>query len=210
MSSATYDAVVLAGGAARRMNGCDKTRLLVGAATLLDRALTATVGAARTVVVGDERPVTRPVEWTRESPAGAGPVAALAAGLGLVTAPVVVVLAADMPFVSAGVVDRLLAPLAARAAASEPCDGAVLVDGDGREQWLCGAWRSDVLRARPLPAGGSLRQALGPLRFARVPDPGDGLPAWLDCDTPVDLDRAEQLLVHPQPAADDPRRSARR
>jgi hypothetical protein len=93
-----FDAVVLAGGASRRM-GQDKTTLYVGGLTLLDRVLASVAGAgrvvvvgpqrpvAREVVVGPQRPVAREVVWALEEPPGAGPVAALAAGLPHVTAP---------------------------------------------------------------------------------------------------------------------------
>ncbi|MFE9042808.1 DUF6457 domain-containing protein [Streptomyces sp. NPDC007818] len=75
-----YDAVVLAGGAARRLGGVDKPGVRVGGRALLDRVLAACAGAGRTVVVGDPRPTVRPVRWTREQPSGTGPVAALDAG----------------------------------------------------------------------------------------------------------------------------------
>ncbi|WP_198601894.1 NTP transferase domain-containing protein, partial [Streptomyces sp. MH60] len=41
---AGYDAVVLAGGAARRLGGADKPGLRVGARALLDRVLAACAG----------------------------------------------------------------------------------------------------------------------------------------------------------------------
>ncbi|MFE6227036.1 DUF6457 domain-containing protein [Streptomyces sp. NPDC057854] len=75
-----YDAVVLAGGAARRLGGADKPGVRVGGRALLDRVLAACAGARRTVVVGDPRPTVRPVRWTREQRIGTGPVAALDAG----------------------------------------------------------------------------------------------------------------------------------
>ncbi|MGW6555574.1 NTP transferase domain-containing protein [Streptomyces sp. NPDC055051] len=75
-----YDAVVLAGGAARRLGGVDKPGVRVGGRALLDRVLAACAGARLTVVVGDPRPTVRTVRWTREQPAGTGPLAALAAG----------------------------------------------------------------------------------------------------------------------------------
>ncbi|MFI8367393.1 DUF6457 domain-containing protein [Streptomyces sp. NPDC085466] len=77
-----YDAVVLAGGAARRLGGVDKPGVRVGGRALLDRVLAACAGAGRTVVVGDPRSTVRPVRWTREQPSGTGPVAALDAGAG--------------------------------------------------------------------------------------------------------------------------------
>jgi molybdopterin-guanine dinucleotide biosynthesis protein A len=75
------DAIVLAGGRGARLGGVDKADLVVGGQTLLERALAATAGANRTVVVGPRRPTSRPVTWAREHPPGGGPVAALAAGL---------------------------------------------------------------------------------------------------------------------------------
>ncbi|MGW2299809.1 NTP transferase domain-containing protein [Streptomyces sp. NPDC001809] len=76
-----YDAVVLAGGAARRLGGADKPGVRVGGRPLLDRVLAACRGAERTVVVGAPRPTVRPVRWTREDPPGGGPLAALDAGV---------------------------------------------------------------------------------------------------------------------------------
>ena len=75
-----FDAVVLAGGRAERLDGADKAALDVAGATLLDRALRAVAGARTVVVVGDERPTDVPVVWTRERPAYGGPVAATYAG----------------------------------------------------------------------------------------------------------------------------------
>ncbi|GGY42406.1 molybdenum cofactor guanylyltransferase [Streptomyces omiyaensis] len=75
-----FDAVVLAGGAARRLGGVDKPGVRVGGRALLDRVLAACAGARATVVVGDPRPTVRPVRWTREERIGSGPVAALDAG----------------------------------------------------------------------------------------------------------------------------------
>ncbi|MFF8599335.1 DUF6457 domain-containing protein [Streptomyces sp. NPDC015232] len=80
MTSA-YDALVLAGGAARRLGGADKPGVRVGGRPLLDRVLAGCRDAGRTVVVAAPRATARPVEWTREEPPGGGPVAALDAGL---------------------------------------------------------------------------------------------------------------------------------
>jgi molybdopterin-guanine dinucleotide biosynthesis protein A len=174
-----YDALVLAGGAARRLGGVDKPALVVGGLSLLDRVLTACEGASRTVVVGPERPTTRPVRWTREDVPGSGPVPALRAGLAEVTADRVVLLAADLPFLSAEVVHLLLdhAP-------------AVLTDGD-REQWLCGAWDTAALRAAAADAGPRLGQLLAGLRPEVVSWQGPGAP-WTDCDTEEDLQHARR------------------
>ncbi len=178
-----YDALVLAGGGGRRMGGADKPALTVGGVTLLDRVLAACPGAATTVVVGPARDTSRPVLWTREQPAGSGPVAAVAAGLELVTASHVLLLAGDLPFLTADVAGRLLAAVD-RA-------GALLVDEDGRDQYLCSAWRTSSLRAADFTRDrlSLLLGPLGPRRVALPVVPGTP-PPWTDCDTAADLDRA--------------------
>jgi molybdopterin-guanine dinucleotide biosynthesis protein A len=181
-----YDAVVLAGGDARRLGGADKPALLVGDTPLLDRVLAAVADAQQVLCVGPERPTERAVTWVREEPPGGGPVAALAAALPHVTAPHVALLAADLPFLEAGTVEQLRAAVTA--------DGALLVDADGRDQLLVGVWRTDALRAvlPASPAGARLGQVLGLLEAARVSvaaEPGR-LPAWFDCDTENDLTTA--------------------
>ncbi len=177
----SFDALVLAGGSARRM-GSDKPALLVGGVSLLDRVLAAVDAASVTVVVGPVRDTSRPVLFAREDPPGGGPAAALAAGLPLVTAPWVAVLAADLPFLTAPVVAALLA-------AAQGSDGAVLVDDTGREQVLTGVWRTAALRSAAVGdlAGAPLRRVLGGLAYARVPAPSGGPAPWVDCDTPEDL-----------------------
>ncbi|MDT7569923.1 MAG: hypothetical protein QOE05_97 [Actinomycetota bacterium] len=185
-----YDAVVLAGGTARRLGGVDKPALLVGDVSILDRVLAAVAGAARTVVVGPRRATAREVVWCREDPPGGGPVAALAAGLTEVTAELVVVLAGDLPFVSPDAVDLLLD-------AASGQDGALLVDHDGREQLLAGAWRTDALRAAlpDQPAGarlGFVLLGLTPVRVG-VHQLADAPPPWFDCDTDDDLAAARGM-----------------
>ncbi|WP_411092143.1 NTP transferase domain-containing protein [Streptomyces sp. 049-1] len=146
---AGYDAVVLAGGAARRLGGADKPGLRVGGRALLDRVLAACAGARTTVVVADPRPTARPVTWAREDPPGGGPLAALAAGLRHTTAEYVVVLSADLPFLGEPTVARLLSALAA-----SEVDGVLLTDADGRDQPLVAAYRASAVRRElAAPAG---------------------------------------------------------
>ena len=180
-----YDAVVLAGGQARRLGGQDKPALQVGGRPLLERVLAACTGATTRVVVGPPRPLPHDVVQVREEPPGGGPVPALRAGLARVSAPWVVVLAADLPFLDRAVLGELLA-------AAQRGDGALLVDDDDREQWLCGAWRTAALvpALAALPSS-RLREALLPLAPARVRTQTSPAP-WLDCDTEADLDAARR------------------
>ncbi|MEU5533638.1 NTP transferase domain-containing protein [Streptomyces sp. NPDC020362] len=192
-TTAPYDAVVLAGGAARRLGGADKPGLRVGGRALLDRVLASCAGARTTVVVADARSTARPVHWAREEPPGAGPVAALEAGLRLTTAEHTVVLSADLPFLEAATVERLLAALRDTGA-----DGALLTDTDGRDQPLVAAYRSAALRRAlaPLAAapggltGLPLRRLTGALDLTRVPDPL----ASFDCDTWDDIASARARI----------------
>jgi molybdopterin-guanine dinucleotide biosynthesis protein A len=188
-----YDAVVLAGGAARRLGGTDKPGVRVGGRALLDRVLTACAGADTTVVVADPRPTARPVVWAREEPPGGGPVAALAAGLRRTTAAYVVVLSADLPFLDAATVRRLLGTLGTSGA-----EGAVLTDPEGRDQPLVAAYRSTALH-RELArlatehaglTGLPLRNLVTRLDLTRVADPV----ASFDCDTWDDIAAARSRI----------------
>ncbi|MEY9941118.1 molybdopterin-guanine dinucleotide biosynthesis protein A [Streptacidiphilus sp. MAP5-52] len=192
-----FDAVVLAGGAARRLGGEDKPGLVVGGASLLNRVLAACAAAQRTVVVGPERATARPVRWTRETPPGGGPVAGLAAGLELVTADVAVLLAADLPFLDAPTVHALVAALPAElraetgAETGAGADAVLLVDADGRDQPLAAAYRTAALRTAlaqlPAAEGAPLRAVTRGLRLLRLPDVRR---AAVDCDTWDDVHEA--------------------
>jgi molybdopterin-guanine dinucleotide biosynthesis protein A len=204
-AAGAFDAVVLAGGAARRLGGADKPGVRVGGRALLDRVLSACAGAAVTVVVADPRPTARPVCWAREEPPGGGPVAALDAGLRHTTAPVVVVLSADLPFLDAATVRRLTAALEESGA-----EGALLRDADGRDQPLVAAYRADALRRElarlaagngehtehtgPADRGGlgglPLRRLTGALRLTRADHPV----ASFDCDTWDDIAAARARI----------------
>ncbi|MEU6735450.1 DUF6457 domain-containing protein [Streptomyces physcomitrii] len=269
-----FDAVVLAGGGARRLGGADKPGLRVGGRRLLDRVLTACAAAERTVVVAAPRPTVRPVRWTREEPPGSGPVAALAAGLRALDAgigpsardtasegmpggaasrgvpggapgpgverpagtlasaaleaaadpapPYVLVLSADLPFLDETVVRRILRELdtatpaardaatpAARSATPAPArdavrregteafgqeDAVLLVDAEGRDQPLVGAYRAEALRRRldemAAAYGGleglPLRRLTEGLVLGRLAESPDSV-ASFDCDTWADL-----------------------
>lgn len=190
-----FDAIVLAGGTGERMGGADKAVLTLGATTLLGRVMDAVAGADTVVCVGPERDAGRGELWTREQPPGGGPVAAVAAGLQLVEATIVAVLAVDHPFVTAEVVARLV-----ETCALNDVDAALAGDEAGVPQPLLAAYRvpalSACLRAIGSPAGASMTRLTQGLRFVTVPAPD----AAQDCDTPEDLERARQKAAEQERA----------
>ncbi|MFD4985718.1 NTP transferase domain-containing protein [Streptomyces sp. NPDC058374] len=195
-----FDAVVLAGGGARRLGGADKPGLRVGGRALLDRVLAACGGAVTTVVVAEPRTVFREVVWAREEPAGGGPLAALAAGVraaGGGDGPgAVVVLSADLPFVDAAAVRALLGRLA-----ESEADAVLARDAEGRDQPLVGAYRRAPL-ARALDrihseegdlTGLPLRRLTSRLNLAHLAEAPDA-PISFDCDTWGDLAAARARI----------------
>ncbi|MET7468941.1 molybdenum cofactor guanylyltransferase [Micromonospora sp. NPDC005686] len=197
-----YAAILLAGGAARRMGGVDKPARAVGGRPMLHRVLEAVTDADQRIVVGSSGPVPRGVRTTREEPPGGGPVAATAAGSALLDpgTTTVALLAADLPLLTAAAVAEL------RRALDVPLDGpagalACYVDGDGRRQHLCAIWRVPALRAAldrlAATRGGSLdgapvRGLLAGIPVREVSWSGSGPPPWFDCDTDEDVRRAEE------------------
>jgi molybdopterin-guanine dinucleotide biosynthesis protein A len=191
--------VVLAGGGSTRL-GQDKTRVLVGGVAVLDRlldGLAAEVPGVPVVVVGPERPTSRPVVWCREDPPGGGPVAGLARGLaqpvGRSPAPVpddglLAVLAGDLPFAA----PALSLLLAALAAAPVGTDGVLGVDSAGDDQLLVAVHRAGALRraVAAQSAAGSVRAVVGRLSVVRAALPW---PLTLDVDTAGDLERARAV-----------------
>ncbi|MEU6944073.1 DUF6457 domain-containing protein [Streptomyces sp. NPDC046316] len=189
------DAIVLAGGGAKRLGGVDKPGVRVGGRALLDRVLAGCRQARRTVVVGGRRATVRPVVWAREDPPGGGPLAALDAGLREVRADVVLVLSADLPFLGEDTGTLLLDALT-----TEPdADAALLVDADGRDQPLVAAYRADALRrevdllttAHGTLSGLPLRLLTQGLRIVRVTA---GPLASFDCDTWEDIATARARI----------------
>jgi molybdopterin-guanine dinucleotide biosynthesis protein A len=177
-----FDAIVLAGGDARRLDGADKIGIEVGGIALLDRVVAAANGAERVIAVGPERPAAAPLKWVREDPPGGGPVAALAAAMSHVEQRWTLVLAADLPWIAPAV------PLLLTAAAK--ADVAVLAVG-GRRNHLAAVWRSDRLRAAierlDSVAGAAARELFVGIDVAEVVDEDE----WgVDCDTWDDVEHA--------------------
>ncbi|GAA5035800.1 molybdenum cofactor guanylyltransferase [Terrabacter aeriphilus] len=180
--------------------GAHKPLLEVDGRPLVARVLDA-AGDRPTLVVGPGQGVPEGVRVVREPVPGGGPVSGLATALATLLDDAraadgppsgtrfpyaVVLLAADLPFVTPDHVERLVAALAS-------ADLAVTVDPADRVNWLCAAWRTDALGRR--------LEALGDPYGRSMRDLADGVPrvpvtdhdrVALDVDTPADLERARR------------------
>lgn len=173
--------MVLAGGGSTRFGGVDKAMLVLDGMTLLDRVLTATEGSTSTVVVGPVRTTYREVDWTVEDPPAGGPVAGLAAGLQRGTAPIVVVVSCDLPWLTKDDVSTLVDGLG-------EYDGYGLRDSSGQEQQLATAYRrtalTEAIHQVGDPRDKSVRRTLAGLDIAwsEPTRAGDDVDTWADLD----------------------------
>jgi molybdopterin-guanine dinucleotide biosynthesis protein A len=176
-----YDALVLAGGGSTRFGGVDKAMLVLEGVTMLDRVLTATEAAMSTVVVGPVRTTCRPVDWTVEDPPSGGPVAGIAAGLAIGTAPVIVVLSCDLPWLTKDDITTLINGLGDH-------DGHGLRDTDGHEQHLATAYRrtklAEAVQQVGDPRDKSVRRTLAGLdmTWSAPTRAGHDVDTWADLD----------------------------
>lgn len=161
------------------MGGVAKPMLKVGARTMLALALDAADAlGCRPVVVAGPRPhddaLAERATWVREDPPLGGPVAGIVAALATIGEPApewTLVLACDLP--EAAAVAVLL---------RDGVDGlSTAVDGrclsvSGRQQWLCGLYRTDALRSAAASlanagVGASMRTLLAGLDLDTVEAP---------------------------------------
>lgn len=186
------EAAILAGGQARRFGGRDKSRLLVGGRTILDRQIEAlTPCVSRIMLVG----ATSATDDTRlvvvnDRERDRGPLGGLDAALHAASGPVLL-LACDMPFVTTALLAHLIAKL----------DGfdAVVPRTEHGYHPLCAVFAAQCrgpVRAR-LDAGQlRVRDLLTDLRVRAV-ERDDiarfGAPHWLlaNVNTQTDLDALE-------------------
>lgn len=221
----TFDALVLAGGRSRRM-GEDKTVLPLDGDPLVVRVTAALrhAGAASVIVVAspDNRqrvedalatghaagPTGRIREPNREHPApvlltdrwpDSGPVGGLLTGLAAVSAPWVLLCAADLPFLAEESVTALVTAAYTADRASSTAATAFVPIVAERPQWLFGLYPRSVLAAMQVPFDAGERSVAGCLRSVQATvSPvvfADGLAGTLyDVDTPEDVDEAARRL----------------
>lgn len=186
--SPDFDALILAGGRGTRLGGANKPELLLHGQRLVDRVIQASrqAGATRVIVIGEQSTGSLADAVLREDPPFAGPLAAIAAGIGEVRSSWCLLLACDLQHPDA--VIRILLDHLDRLGP----DGLVLRDEHGYRQWLAGFYRTAALAEACAELGDRLinapvRAALGQLDLAQLPVDDE---TTNDIDTPQALERA--------------------
>lgn len=185
-------ALVLAGGRGRRLGGTepgDKARVEIAGRPLIEVVVASIPDPVEVVIVGPETATARgarSVRWVQEQPAGAGPVAAVAAGLAIAETPWLAILPGDAP--------RAGGAIAALARVIGDTDVAAVVDPTtGRPHPLVALWRRAALtRAvdRVAESGGLVDRAAYELYHSATPSEVVDHGHWvLDVDTPTDVTR---------------------
>ena len=190
------DAAILAGGAGRRLGGLAKHALTVDGQRILDRQRAALRPVtSRVFLVGGppDRFAGTDLVVVPDARPGTGPLGAVYTALLAATTPRVLVVACDMPFLTAGFLEHL-------EAAGHGCDVVLPRDGRGLHP-LCAAWAVGAapILERLLDEGvRRMRDALEALRLhviegeaLRVFDPDGRL--LHNINTPDDLARAFPL-----------------
>ena len=180
-TGADVTVVVLAGGTSRRF-GSDKLAAPLAGSTVLDTVLGSLPAEWPVVVVGPTRECQRLVTWTREDPAGGGPLAGVAAGVATVATELVAVVAGDMPYAG----PALVTLVSALRRAPQEVGAVVAVDAHDVANPLLAAYRTASVReVLPSPAANRPAKLLLAVPHLEVEVSGR---AGRDVDTPADLD----------------------
>lgn len=186
----SWSVIVLTGGMGRRLGGRDKAAITVLGTTLLDHVIGGLPDDVPVVVAGPGRPTPRPVTFCVEDPPGSGPVAGIAAAAHAIATPYVAVIAVDLPWSAPFVVD-LVGELA-----GTDHDVLIPIDGDGRRQLLCSAWRTaslhEALERLGKPHQRAVRDLVDGARVGERALSEAELSMLADIDTPEDLERAQR------------------
>jgi molybdopterin-guanine dinucleotide biosynthesis protein A len=195
-------AAILAGGQARRFGGADKSALIVEGRSILDRQLDALREIAGDIMLVEgadnarRRSAPGPIRVIHDRLPDRGPLGGLDAALAAARAPVVLVVACDMPFVTAPFLQHL-------ASSVREADAAVPRTARGYHP-VCAAYttgcRATVLR---MLAGdrSSMMALLDELHVREVGEDeiemfGPSLRLLANVNTPEELARTEAFAAH--------------
>lgn len=173
----THAAIIVAGGAARRLGGVAKPWLEVAGRPMIEHVIASAREHAETVVVVGEPPPNwvRPagVLFTVESPRGGGPAAAVRAGMALLPqgATHVLLLAGDAPFVATALAVLMEDPLRV---------GGVAITTEGSVQFLCSRIDRRALEQALAAGGDSMRSVFDHLQMEGIEAEVHDADTWED------------------------------
>ena len=175
-------AIIVVGGAARRLGGIAKPWISVRGRPIVDWVVDAARGHVDEVVLVGTPPEqwSRPdVRWTCEEPTGAGPVAAVSAGITGIGDDIeeILLLTGDAPFIEQ--------PLRLLFSAAITADGVAIHSG-GRVQFLCARVKRNALQTALTTASTSMRSVFASLRITEIEA------EVVDADTWEDIARLRQ------------------
>jgi len=191
-----WTAAIIAGGSASRLGGRDKSSLLVGGRSILERQLEVLRPLTDRILLVANRPErfapTR-LPVVRDVVPGTGALGGIYTALTAAATDYVLALAADMPFLAGRFLEHLVS-------AAEAVDLAIPRSADGYQP-LCACYaRTCVEPLRRRIAAGALRvqdlaaevraREIGPAEIAEY-DPHGLL--FFNVNTPADYERAERL-----------------
>lgn len=169
-------AIIVVGGRAQRLGGVNKPWLTVAGKPIINHILDAVLPHVQQCVLIGQQPDDwshADAQWTSEEPAGGGPAAAVAAGVAVLGPDIddVLLLAGDAPFIGDAIV-KLLEPALT--------DGALVVEADGRLQYLCSRVKLADLVVALRNADASMHSVFAGLRVQTVSAAVTDADTWED------------------------------
>ncbi len=190
-------AIILAGGRSRRMGEIDKLTLPIDGKPLMERVLEAALAAVDGEVIISlpydkktppfDLPDHQRVVLVSDDREDKGPLVGVCSSISSVQATNVMLVAGDMPNLTAEAIHTLLEALIAK----EQCDVVVPVI-DGRRQVLCSAWNTGALARSATWVADNQRTSVtslfdAPQLIAKEIEAEDLRHLLIDVDTPDDL-----------------------
>ena len=198
------DALILAGGRARRMGGRSKALLTLGGRTFIELILETLAPLVETVILSTNEPDAYrhlDLRMVPDDEEGRGPLMGIRSGLRASRADACFVVAADAPLLQGGLVMAIAA-----AAASAPGHDVVVPVWEGKLEPLCAWYSRACLPAIERTIGLGRVVSFYPLvRACRVPEEAvraadpRGL-SFVNVNGPEDLDRLRILAAQAPPA----------
>ena len=179
--------IVLSGGTSARF-GSDKSQALIAGQSLIALILGSIPSEFKIVIVGEDPKIeSSQYQCVHEDPIGGGPLAGFKAGLAACESELVALIATDMPFACARVLNLLNF-------VREHDDAVMYVDAEGFKQPLAALYRSQSVKRALADMGEvhgkSMQELVSHLMVHEIEMSHEIAQALMDIDTAADLEQA--------------------